>query len=355
MDTFKGHKKMPFIGILQHKTVTFRKRRIYMIAGFIVFIILLNMFVIKPIRMDCGDLDYELQLLKNWAKEFQEYRPLEIHPNMAFPNCFDNFACNMLSIFCPSDTGGTDVILWDDETHHPVMKRKVAEFVTIYVDGIPDKKIVYGSHYRPMYVSIAAMSFFGRNVDVKTLLQPGITYDEWNARSKFMSYLYLHDKVNRVKFRETLIDVIGAHVKKLKGNSRMNINLFNEAVEIQSEFRFCMEFDGGPPCANYLTEKIVNGFLSGCIPVFRGHSMTAKRFFNPKSYIDISDFQSFEDAARFIQKVDESRILAEGYLREPPLTEEGYRRFFWWRFPDVDSSTEFNIAYNESHRSQYCE
>jgi len=58
----------------------------------------------------------------------------------------------------------------------------------------------------------------------------------------------------------------------------------------------------------YITEKIFNAYASGAIPVFYGDSETAKKLFNPKSFIDVSDFDSLEACASYIYQMSDIEI-----------------------------------------------
>ncbi len=50
----------------------------------------------------------------------------------------------------------------------------------------------------------------------------------------------------------------------------------------------------------YITEKILNVYRGGAIPVFYGDSKSAEKFFNKDTYIDLSDFNNFEEAGEYI-------------------------------------------------------
>lgn len=50
----------------------------------------------------------------------------------------------------------------------------------------------------------------------------------------------------------------------------------------------------------YITEKILNVFRGGAIPIFYGDSKSAEHFFNKGTYIDIKDFSNLEEAVEYI-------------------------------------------------------
>ncbi len=68
----------------------------------------------------------------------------------------------------------------------------------------------------------------------------------------------------------------------------------------------------------YVTEKILNAFYSGAIPVYWG-TEKVKDFFNPKSFIYVNDFDSFEDCVDYINNMTEKQI--EDMSKEPIYNE----------------------------------
>jgi hypothetical protein len=67
----------------------------------------------------------------------------------------------------------------------------------------------------------------------------------------------------------------------------------------------------------YVTEKIMNAFHSGAVPVYWGSEEVA-RFFNKRAFVDASDFPDLFACVRFVLNMPESERLA--MLREPILT-----------------------------------
>jgi hypothetical protein len=50
----------------------------------------------------------------------------------------------------------------------------------------------------------------------------------------------------------------------------------------------------------YITEKIINAYSNGAIPIYSGGKNTAELYFTKGSYIDVNDFDSLEECAEFI-------------------------------------------------------
>lgn len=77
----------------------------------------------------------------------------------------------------------------------------------------------------------------------------------------------------------------------------------------------------------YVTEKIMNVFASGAIPVFWGDSKTVEGIFNKEAYIDVSDFASFEQCARYVMGLPSDKIRN---MRSQKI----YKNDIWIRSPE---------------------
>ena len=71
------------------------------------------------------------------------------------------------------------------------------------------------------------------------------------------------------------------------------------------KFSLCFENSAHP---GYVTEKIVEGFAAQTIPIYWGASDVTK-FFNADSFIDVSKYETIEDAIAFIERVDQDDEL----------------------------------------------
>lgn len=77
--------------------------------------------------------------------------------------------------------------------------------------------------------------------------------------------------------------------------------------------------------SGYTTEKLVQAFAAGCIPIYRGDPNVTK-VFNPKSFIRVQDFPSLQEALEFVIKVDTDDTLWEGMIKEPVLMDSCYSK-----------------------------
>ena len=140
---------------------------------------------------------------------------------------------------------------------------------------------------------------------------------------------------NLVQFREDFVDLLAnkdntngvyalgkcigtskkINVKKING-----IHSTNDAYKEFSNYAFiiCMEnkIDNG-----YITEKILNGFKAGAIPIYFGDTITAKKLFNPNSFICVNDFESSEKCIDYILDLYNNKDLLLKMASEPMFTD----------------------------------
>jgi len=89
--------------------------------------------------------------------------------------------------------------------------------------------------------------------------------------------------------------------------------------EIARDYRFmlCFENDLYP---GYVTEKALEAYECGCIPLWRG--LDAANVLNAGAVINAANFQSLKDFANYVQAVDSSPKRKEAYSREPLFTTQ---------------------------------
>ena len=77
-------------------------------------------------------------------------------------------------------------------------------------------------------------------------------------------------------------------------------------IDSYKDYTFVMAFENGV-VDGYITEKIINAFYSGAIPVYYGSSNVSE-FFNPKSFINVSNYNSFEDCIKYMLTLTNEQI-----------------------------------------------
>ena len=205
---------------------------------------------------------------------------------------------------------------------------------------------------RAVYVPWAALSFMSRTQPPAALLRPAAAPAA--ARTKAVLYLNKH----RVWYREnfvrdlrdgnipvvsrddllrngTLSDIRVENVKTEDGRQLF----FDEAVEVAARFDVLLAFENAVK-PGWVTEKIVNGFLAGTVPAYRGTD-DVFRFFNREAFIHCASAGTRCEAAirRALADGDELRRLREA----PPVTAEGYAQLFPWHDTVADEAWYSNV------------
>ena len=91
--------------------------------------------------------------------------------------------------------------------------------------------------------------------------------------------------------------------------------LVYDKVSFIKKYKFTLAFENSQ-WPGYTTEKIIEPMLAQSLPIYWGNPDVAQDF-NPRSFINISDFPNFEAAIYYILKVDADDELYLSYLKQP--------------------------------------
>jgi alpha(1,3/1,4) fucosyltransferase len=137
-------------------------------------------------------------------------------------------------------------------------------------------------------------------------------------KTKFCCFFTSHARSQlRLKFFEKLskykqVDSAGSYLNNI-GQRIPN----DRAAKIQfmRQYKFYMAFENDL-VPWYTTEKIGEGMAARCVPIYWGNPHVAKDF-NPKSFLNYSDFPSEDALIERIAEIDRDENLYRQYLREP--------------------------------------
>jgi hypothetical protein len=104
---------------------------------------------------------------------------------------------------------------------------------------------------------------------------------------------------------------------------------FNNLIGTYKNYRFALVLEN-ENLKGYVTEKIVNAFVAGCIPIYWGSDGFVKQIFNPNAYIDLTNlfggFPQYDDTmfdyhmemvAKYINGIDKDRVKFYKLTNEP--------------------------------------
>ena len=139
-------------------------------------------------------------------------------------------------------------------------------------------------------------------------------------RLKFCASM-ISNNITTDGFRFKFIEELNKYKKVTSGGRALNnIGRFtNNKIEFLSEYKFsiAMENSNGD---GYISEKIVEAFLAGTIPIYYGDYMLDE-YINPKSYILIKGEKDIKNKIEYIKEIDNNDKLYNSIIREKVLLD----------------------------------
>lgn len=90
--------------------------------------------------------------------------------------------------------------------------------------------------------------------------------------------------------------------------------------EFLKDYKFSIAFENNS-VKNYVTEKIIDAFMAGNIPIYWGCPNIAE-YFNPDSFVNVHDYDSIEDAVARVREIDTNPDLYEQYRNAVIVPED---------------------------------
>lgn len=110
---------------------------------------------------------------------------------------------------------------------------------------------------------------------------------------------------------------------------------WHEMYNVYKDYRFVIAMENNR-VTNYVTEKVLNALISGAIPIYWGYPELVKKIFNEKAIIFVQDFESLEECADYIIKVDTIPSLYQQYMNEPRFITDFGKGYFDSNTPCVE-------------------
>jgi len=153
---------------------------------------------------------------------------------------------------------------------------------------------------------------------------PFVRKYNFEGRNRLAAYIATHSPPHRDEFFKSLryydktVDGLG------KANHTRDINMAErskwwDTVELYKDYKFGFAMENKNE-DGYITEKIMNVFIGGAIPLYWGTSKI-KTIFNPKSFVYLNDFKSLNDAAKYVIELSKNPERLELMYNEPIFLE----------------------------------
>lgn len=144
----------------------------------------------------------------------------------------------------------------------------------------------------------------------------------------FASFIASHDSEYNIRgdFFKTLnqrkrVESVGSYLNNMPNGETVDwLDGSKEEFLKKCKFSLCFE---STKHEGFITEKIVEAFYADTIPIYYGSS-NIKEIFNPKAFIDISDYSDFDAAIDRILEIENDDELFLEMLRQPIFNNPKY-------------------------------
>ena len=213
--------------------------------------------------------------------------------------------------------------------------------IRIMIEGenfVPDYNLVdysicqYPVRYldRNCYFPCGVEAFTSGQTQFRELQDKDRHYSDEILKTKeyFASFIASHDSEYNIRgdFFKALnqrkrVESVGSYLNNMPDGETVDW-LDGSKIEFLKKCRFSLCFESTKH-EGFITEKIVEAFYCDTIPVYYGSSNISD-IFNPKAFIDISDYPSFDAAIEKILEIENNDGLYLEMLRQPIFNNPKY-------------------------------
>lgn len=164
--------------------------------------------------------------------------------------------------------------------------------------------------YQPLYADAYELMMTRGNCEVK-------------RKDKFCSFVYSNPQADPI--REQFFNRLSGY-KQVNSGGRYKNNIggpVEDKVKFESEHKFSIAFENVSH-PGYHTEKIVQAFAAGGIPIYWGDPKIEQEF-NRNAFINVMNFETIDEAIDYIIAVDQDDERYNAILAEKPLLEGSYK------------------------------
>jgi hypothetical protein len=108
-------------------------------------------------------------------------------------------------------------------------------------------------------------------------------------------------------------------------------------TDLYSKYKFVIAMENTNK-KGYITEKIINAYKAGAIPIYWGSDGMVETFFNPESFINISNYSTFEECISVIKDICNNQEKWLEIKRKPIFKDNKINDIF--RYMDKDNLPE---------------
>ncbi|EAZ82446.1 glycosyltransferase family 10 domain-containing protein [Algoriphagus machipongonensis] len=99
-----------------------------------------------------------------------------------------------------------------------------------------------------------------------------------------------------------------------------------DKIQFMKPYKFCIAYENSS-YPGYVTEKIMDCFIAGCIPIYWGSTCIEKDF-NPKRILNRLDYKSDEELIAEIKYLNENHSAYNEFIAQPIFTNNQFTEYF---------------------------
>lgn len=198
-----------------------------------------------------------------------------------------------------------------------------------------------GENIRPDFnLCDYAIGFDYMQFEDRYLRYPQFMIDEYQREREIIKHKQVVDEVGEKKFcnfiysngdtncpREDFFYLLSKYKQVDSGGRYLNNIAYRveDKLAWQQEYKFTIAFENSYS-SGYVTEKILQAFAAGTIPIYWGAPNVMKDF-NEKAFINCNNYESFEEVVQKVIELDTDEQKYLSMLNEPVFTklaEESY-------------------------------
>lgn len=151
--------------------------------------------------------------------------------------------------------------------------------------------------------------------------------EKFLSKNKFCNFIYSNNNSDKIR-NDFFLELSKYRQVDSGGKIYNNIGKrVQNKYEFQKDYKFSIAFENSKK-EGYVTEKIVQAWQAGTIPIYWGN-IKIRQEFNPKAFINVFDFDSVKSCIDYIKMVDEDSDLYLSMQREPIFTDESYSKAYF--------------------------
>lgn len=172
-------------------------------------------------------------------------------------------------------------------------------------------------HFEDRYIRVPLYCFYGE--DYELALNKHLDY--CGADNKlFCNFVYSNGNT-AMKQRDEFYDLLSSY-KTVDSGGRYRNNVggpVDNKRDFQKKYKFSIAFENAS-VNGYTTEKIIQAFSAGTVPIYYGNPRIAE-VFNTKAFINCHDYESFDDVVKKIKELDNNPKLYDEMMRQPVFND----------------------------------